>query len=146
MQDEIKPIIEVKPWWLKWAWWARWSNITVYPHIFTAREGPLNADVYIHEMVHWKQQRCARNRILWYLGYLLWPKFRLKVELEAFTEQIRFWIINGKWNNLINVWLEQELCSWTYFKMMNKATARQWIARTIQEVTPESCRKLKGKK
>jgi hypothetical protein len=65
---------------------APYSGITLWPCIFVAPWS--DATIIPHEMVHYRRQ--AWWSPVWLLLYLLMPSFRLKEEVLAYKESIRF--------------------------------------------------------
>jgi len=65
---------------------APYSGITAWPFIFVMPGA--DATVLPHEMVHYRRQ--AWWSPVWWLLYLLVPSFRLKEEVLAYKESMRF--------------------------------------------------------
>lgn len=49
--------------------------------------GPLTADLLTHEQTHTRQQRVP---LIWWVRYMLSPRFRLEQEMQAYVEQFKY--------------------------------------------------------
>ncbi len=81
-------------------------------------------DILVHEEVHLKQQEGANDD--WYDKYLMDKDFRLKMEVEAFREQYKFFCEMVKDRNLRARYLNKlalNLSSEIYGKIINLQTA-----------------------
>lgn len=64
----------------------KYTIFALYPFIYTDYD--LTPDLLIHELVHHRQQE-KHGVKEWVYDFLYNPKFRLKQEVEAYTEQLK---------------------------------------------------------
>lgn len=58
-----------------------------YPHIYSSIA--LSEDLLEHENTHLRQQKSFMGACLWWFRYIVSPKYRIKVEIEACRNQIK---------------------------------------------------------
>lgn len=85
-----------------------------FGRIIITPNGIISEDLKIHETKHLEQQKYSYlYAILWYIKYIISPKFRLSQEIPAYGEQIKFLSSS---NNKIEV---QALIRWTVKSLQN---------------------------
>lgn len=87
--------------------------------------------------MHWKQQREARSRLIWFLKYAVSWGFRRAVELEAYRVTVNYYVNHFRWTPVVKVWMVNELSGWTYLKMMSRREAEKWVTMTVTIIKKE---------
>lgn len=87
---DIKPIFLF---WLRWifpAYKSPGAVMTFNGKIYASDRYPIRQDIFVHELVHLKQQGRGLSAWLFLFRYILDKKFRYKMELAAYREQLAY--------------------------------------------------------